>query len=223
MKKTAHVQRRFNTEHRILDKLAGFLPVGQPVSGMSYPAVAERIGEAAHAVLLAKKTMEDAGILRTVLDYPKGMSGRVSIWEMRLPLAVAHEEMSREHERQLERPSRKAQRRSNLHQDGDSAALTSLRVPRLDEAEALLKEARTYVSRLDWARQHLREMKDAGITVEEGSVTVRRDERLEHIAQVLPAVDVLAQERDRLSDQVSRWISGPKGGRKPPMSAPPAH
>lgn len=223
MRKTAHVQRRFDTEHRILDKLAGILNTGQPQAGMSYPAVAERIGEAAHAVLLAKKTMEDAGILRTTIDYPKGQSGRVSIWELLLPLDLAHEEMRREHERQLSRPSRKAQRKSNLHQDGESAALTSIRVPRLEESEALLREARSYLSRLEWARRHLREMREAGIQVDESSITVRRDERLEHIAQVLPSVDAIIQERDRLADQVERWL-GSKVAKKPkPPVSTPAH
>lgn len=211
MRKTAHVQRRFDTEHRILDKLSEILPVGEPTPGMSYPAVAERIGEAAHAVLLAKNTMEDAGILRVTLDYPKGQSGRVSIWELLLPVDVAHEEMRREHERQLARPSRKAARKRNLHQEGEPAALAEIQVPRLEQSQALVREARSYLNRIEWAREHIRQMREQGIDIDPDAVTVRRDERLEHIVEVLPAIDQLEQENERLTDQVARWLGNDRG------------
>lgn len=206
MRKTAHVQRRFDTEHRILDKLAKILPVGEPKSGVSYPSVAEEIGEAAHAVLLAKKTMEDAGILRTTIHWPKGQSGRVSTWEMLMPVDLAHKEMDREHERQLARPSRKAERQRRTSHPSEPSALQAMSVLSEDEAEALLKEARAYVARYDTARTYLREMRASGIEVREDALSFARDERLEHIAQVLPAIDALSRQRDRLQDQVDRWL-----------------
>lgn len=206
MRKTAHVQRRFDTEHRILDKLSKILPVGQPTPGLSYPSVAEQIGEAAHAVLLAKKTMEDANILRTTLEYPKGKSGRVSVWELTMPLEMAHKEMSREHELQLIRPSRKAVRRQRTSQDGEPETLRPVVTARPDQAEALIREARAYVSRLETAREYLREMRASGIEVRESALTFRRDERLELVAQVLPAIDELERERDRLAEQLNRFL-----------------
>jgi hypothetical protein len=206
MRKTAHVQRRFDTEHRILDKLAKILPVGEPKSGMSYPAVAEEMGEAAHAVLLAKKTMEDAGILRTTLEYPKGQSGRVSVWELTMPVDLAHKEMSREHELQLSRPSRKAARLRRVAQPGEPAGMQDLNIPTVEESEALLREARQYMSRYDTAREYLRKMREQGIDVRDDAISFSRDERLETVARVLPAIDELVRERDRLQDQVDRWL-----------------
>lgn len=205
MRKTAHVIRRFETEHRILDKLAEVLPVGKPKSGLSYPEVAEQIGEQPHAVLQAKRTMEDAGILLTTLEYPKGMSGRVAVWEMRLPLKAAHEEMSREHERQLERPSRKQVRRAARRGQGEDGVLPAVRIPLREEAQALVDSARTYVQRIEWARSHIAEMRQAGIEIDEASVTVRRDERLEAVAQVLPVIDELQRQRDRALEQAETW------------------
>lgn len=206
MRKTVHVTRRFENEHRILDKLAEILPVGQPKSGLSYPQVAEQIGEAPHAVLLAKRTMEDAGILRTTLEYPKGMSGRVSVWEMLLPLDLAHEEMRREHEYQLARPSRKKVR-SLARVNAVDGMFPSVRIPLRDEATMLVQQVRDYVAKWEWARQHLAEMRSAGIEVDPSSITVQRDERLEHIALVLPVIDELERQRDRAQEQADRWRS----------------
>lgn len=205
MRKTAHVERRFENEHRILDKLAKLLPVGQPKSGLSYPDLAEQIGEQPHAVLQAKRTMEDAGILLTTLEYPKGQSGRVSVWQMTMPVAAAHEELTQEHMRQLARPSRKKVRalaRRGAEADGH---LPGIRIPLLDEARELVRSARQYVDRIDWARTHLAEMRSMGIDVDESSVTVTRDDKLEAIAQVLPVIDDLERERDRALDQAKRW------------------
>lgn len=210
MKKTAHVQRRFDTEHRILDKIGKLLPVGER-RPWSYPAVAEEIGEAAHAVLLAKKTMEDAGVLRTTLEYPKGQSGRVSMWELTMPLPLAHDELTREHERQLNRPSMKAQRRSRATAGVQPGELRSMPTPRIEDARALVKEAREYVARIEWARNHIAEMRGQGIEIDMASVTVHRDEQLETIAKILPAVDELERENERLNDQVQRWL-GHEGG-----------
>lgn len=206
MRKTAHVERRFENEHRILDKLAKLLPVGQPQSGLSYPALAEKMGEQPHAVLLAKRTMEDAGILRIDIEYPKGKSGRVSVWELTMPVDQAHEEMRLEHQRQLERPSRKRvrqlARRGTAERNGH---LPGVRIPLKDEAWDFVRSARTYVGRIEWARQHLADMRAMGIEVDESSVVVQRDERLENIALVLPVIDELERERDRALDQARRW------------------
>lgn len=203
MRKTAHVERRFETDHRILDRIGALMEVGKQ-KPWSYPAVAEEIGEAAHSVLLAKRTFEDAGILRTTLEYPKGRSGRVSMWELTMPVAMAHEELRREHARQLERPSRKEVRRRRMD-DGSASSLGHLRIPRLDESRALVADAKEYRHRVDWARQHIAEMRDAGIEIEEDAVTVRRDERLESIVLVLPVIEELERENDRLSEQAQRW------------------
>ena len=205
MKKTAHVQRRFDTEHRILDKILNRLPVGER-KPWSYPAVAEEIGEAAHAVLLAKKSLEDAGILRTTLEYPKGQSGRVSMWEITMAPAMAHDELTREHERQLNRPSMKKQRQSRQSAVADIGELHSIPTPRIEDARALVREAQEYVARIEWARNHIEEMRKQGIDIAPSAVTVRRDERLEAIAGVLPAIVELARENERLRDQVSRWL-----------------
>lgn len=211
MRKTAHVQRRFDTDHRILDKLAKILPVGQPTPGLSYPAVAEQIGEAAHAVLLAKRTMEDANILRTTLEYPKGKSGRISVWELTMPLELAHKELDREHELQLNRPSRKAMRRQRMPQDGEPVALHPVDVGRPEDAEALVREARAYVSRLQTAREYVAKMRADGIEIREDAMSFTRDERLELIAQVLPLIDRLEQDCARLEDQLDRFLHRKRG------------
>jgi hypothetical protein len=211
MRKTAHVQRRFDTEHRILDKLSKILPVGQPISGMSYPSLAEQIGEQAHAVLLAKKTMEDANILRTTLMYPKGKSGRVSVWELTMPPELAHKEMSKEHELQLLRPSRKAERRQRVVQTGEPEALRPVEMGRPEDGEALIRDARAYVARLLTAREYVQNMRAQGIEVRDDAVTFRRDDRMETLAQVLPYVDELTRERDRLADQLDRFLHRKRG------------
>jgi hypothetical protein len=155
--------------------------------------------------------MEDANILRTTLEYPKGKSGRVSVWEMLMPLELAHKEMIREHELQLNRPSRKEQRRRRTVQDGEPETLRPAITARPEEAEALVKEARAYVTRLDTARQYVHQMRAQGIEVRDDALTFRRDERLELIAQVLPYIETLEHERDRLVEQLDRWLHRKRG------------
>lgn len=204
VKLSAHVKRRQATEHRILDELGKIMPSGQPASGVSYPALAEQIGESAYAVLSAKTTFEAAGILRTEISYPAGR-GRVSTWELALPLDRAHDELTREHERQLDRPSTKAKRNARKTQDNGTGPLRPVPEPKRAEAEGLIRAAREYRDRVERALEHIREMRQSGIEIDESAITVRRDERLESIAQVLPALDELERERERLADQVERW------------------
>lgn len=219
MRKTANVERRFKTEHRILDKLAKIMPkVGEEYPGMAYPQVAERIGEPVHAMLQAKRSFEQAGILRTRLEYPKGQSGRVSVWMMTLPLPIAHEELTKEHDRQLVRPSMKEQRQRDRSSLVAPSALTrlivgdegespfeELRRLKKDEPLALIASAREYRGRLDLVAQRVKEMRDQGIEVAEEAFRLPRDPVLETISLVVPAFDKIVGERDRLLEQSDRW------------------
>lgn len=216
MRKTANVERRFKTEHRILDKLAKIMPkVGEEYPGMAYPQVAEKIGEQVHAMLSAKRSFEQAGILRTRIDYPKGQSGRVSVWTLTLPLPIAHEELTKEHERQLVRPSTKAQRekeRASLVAPaslsrlivGDEAEspFEELRRLKKDEPMALIAAAREYRGRFNLVAQRVQEMREQGIEVSEEAFRLPQDPILESISLVVPAFDRIVSERDRLLTQV---------------------
>ena len=53
---------------------------------------------------------------------------------------------------------------------------------------------------MDRARQGLEEMRALGVQIDEAAVKAQRDERLEAIASILPAVDELLRERERLTD-----------------------
>ena len=68
------------------------------------------------------------------------------------------------------------------------------------ESEALIAAAGEYVRRMDRARQGLEEMRALGVQIDEAAVKAQRDERLEAIASILPAVDELLRERERLTD-----------------------
>lgn len=204
VKITTPVRRRQDNEHRILDELAKIMPAGKPATGVSYPAIAEQIGETAYAVLTAKSTLEDAGVLRTTIANRPGR-GRVATWELAMPLDRAHEELSREHQRQLDRPSASAKRRARHTLSDGTGPLRPVAEPKLSESDALVRAAREYRDRIIRANQQVAEMRKAGIEVDESAFTVHRDERLEAIAQVLPALDQLERERERLVDQVERW------------------
>ena len=110
VKMTAHVKRRQTHEHRMLDELAEVMPAGVPAVGFSYPALAERLGESANAMLAAKRTFEAPGILRTRISYEPGR-GRTSTWELTMPLDRAHEGCLASISIRLEGPSRKAEQR----------------------------------------------------------------------------------------------------------------
>lgn len=221
MRMTANVKRRFDMEHRILDKLSKIMPVNEEQVGFSYPMVADRIKEPVHAVLAAKRTMEDAGILRTRIDYPKGQSGRVGVWTLVMPVEMAHIEMTQEHERQLARPSGKTQRRRVARQQelgqsilryvtGEESTLAPfepLRALRKDEALALLEAARQYRSRADVVEEKMQELGDAGVEVNPEAFAIRKDERLEHVALILPAFDSVVAERDRFAERANQWSS----------------
>lgn len=217
-KVSANIQRRFDMEHRILSKLAKRMPVGVDQVGMAYPQVAADIDEPVHAVLAAKKTMEDAGILKTRIEYPKGKSGRVGVWTLAMDEALAHEEMTKEHQRQLARPSsatlRKRQKATEQGEsilryvsgeDNELKPFEPIRALRKDEALALVEAARQYRSRADVVESKVKELEAAGVEVAPEAFALRRDERLEHIALVVPAVDELVRERDRFEEQASRW------------------
>lgn len=218
MRKTANVERRFKTEHRILDKLAKKMKVGVEYPGMAYPAVAEELGEQVHAMLAAKRSLEQAGVLRTRIDYPKGQSGRVSVWTLTLPLEIAHEELTKEHERQLVRPSVKEQRNRDRGSLVAPASLTrlivgeegetpfeELRRLKKDEPMALIAAAREYRGRLDLVARRVSEMREQGIEVAEEAFRLPRDPILEAISLVVPAFDRIVGERDRLMEQGDRW------------------
>ena len=218
MRKTANVERRFETEHRILDKLGERMEVGVEYPGMAYPQVAEEIGEQVHAMLSAKRSFEQAGVLRTRIDYPKGKSGRVSVWTLTLPLPIAHEELSKEHERQLVRPSVKEQRQKERASLVAPASLTrlitgedpetpfeELRRLKKDEPMALIASAREYRGRVDLVAQRVKEMRAQGIEVSEEAFRLPQDPILEAISLVVPAFDRVVGERDRLQSQVDRW------------------
>ena len=83
--------------------------------------------------------------------------------------------------------------------------LPGVRIPLKDEAWDHVRATRAYVGRIAWARQHLADMRAMGIEVDESSVVVQRDEKLENIALVLPVIDELERERDRALDQAARW------------------
>lgn len=218
---SANVKRRFDMEHRILDKLAKRMPVGEDQVGMAYPQVAEDIGEPVHAVLAAKRTMEDAGILKTRIDYPKGKSGRVGIWTLMMPVDLAHEEMTREHHRQLARPSLATQRKRDRkaretgesilrYVSGDENELKpfeAIRSLRRDEAMAMIEAARQYRARIDVVENKIRELQENGIEVSPDAFSLKRDDRLETIALVVPAFDALIRERDRFEEQAGLWAS----------------
>lgn len=217
MKLTANVKRRFEIEHRILDKLAKIMPLGVEQVGMSYPTVAEQIGEPVHAVLRAKQTMEDAGILSTRIDYPKGRSGRVGVWTMMVPLAEAHRAMDQEHKHQLERPSDKVVRQGNRGATGESILryisgddselqpFEAIRGLRRDDAMALIEAARQYRNRVDFAAEKKRELEEQGIAVSPEAFAIQRDERLETISLVMSAIDSLVRERDKAEERAAHW------------------
>lgn len=218
MRMTANVRRRFSTEHKILDKLAKIMKVGEDYPGMAYPAVAEKLGVPTHSMLSAKRSFENAGILRTRIEYPKGQSGRVAVWTMLLPLQIAHEELTKEHERQLVRPSQKEEReRERRHLvapfeitraiagEEPESPFESLRRLRKDEPMALVEEARQYRGRLDLVAQRVKEMREQGIEVVEEAFRLPRDPVLEAISLVVPAFDRLVRERDRLQEQADRF------------------
>lgn len=221
MRMTANVKRRFDTEHRILDKLYGIMKVGEDREGMAYPSVAQEIGEQVHAMLAAKRSFEDAGILRTRIEYPKGQSGRMSVWTLQLPQPIAHEELDKEHERQLVRPSTKEQRAKERQaltvpssitrwiagEDTGETAWDQIRSLKRDEPLALVESARQYRGRLDLVAQRVQEMRDQGIEVVEEAFRLPRDPVLESIALVVPAFDKVVRERDRLQEQSDRWAT----------------
>lgn len=221
MRKTANVERRFKNEHAILDKLAKIMKVGQEYPGMAYPQVAEQLNVPVHAMLAAKRSLEQAGVLRTHIDYPKGMSGRVSVWTLTLPLPIAHEELTKEHERQLVRPSMKEQRnrergkliapasltRLIVGEEGAETPFEELRRLKKDEPMALIASAREYRGRLDLVAQRVKEMRDQGIEVSEEAFRLPRDPILETISLVVPAFDKVVGERDRLLEQSDRWAA----------------
>jgi hypothetical protein len=103
-KVSVHVQRRHSNEHAILDELAKIIPPGKPLVGASYPAFAERLGRSSSAMLTAKAALERAGVLRVTIANPPGQRGRVSTWELTMPVKEAHAALSREHERESEAP-----------------------------------------------------------------------------------------------------------------------
>lgn len=217
MKLTANVKRRFDMEHRILDKLAKFLPVGEPVEGMSYPDVAERIGEPVHAVLQAKHSLESAGVLSTWITYPKGKPGRVGTWQLQLPPDLAHEELTKEHELQLTRPSRKVERldsrrpleitRLILGEESSENAFEQLRSLRKNEPMALVEAARQYMHRHELVQSRVQELRDAGVEVAMDALEIPRDPILEAVSLVVPAIDKIMGENSRLVEQNTRWSS----------------
>ena len=88
-------------EHRILDELAKIMPLGQPLVGAAYPALARQIGQSPYSMLTAKGSLERAGVLKATISNPPGLRGRLSTWELLLPVDQAHVALSAEHRREL--------------------------------------------------------------------------------------------------------------------------
>jgi hypothetical protein len=196
------VARRLKAEHEILDELAKLMG-GEPLAGVNYPDIGKRIGRSRHAIFSAKQILSAAGILRTTVTYPPGR-GRVSTWELTLPVDRAHEELTREQERQLERPGKGRRQGRQVVVEGP---LRSLPILKLGDAQALIADARAYRDRIARAIQHLQEMRESGISIDLSAAQVSQDARLEAIAEVLPAIDALEEQRDRALDQAERWKS----------------
>lgn len=247
MKITKAVQRKFDTQERILGKLYDLFPVGEEQHKASIKALSTTMEESEGPMAMSLKTFNDLNILSRRTTYP-GFQDQTTHLTLLVPIHEARELLAGWHteirdtphpkpypsggkgESRLNAGGRKPKQPDldlslDLGQDDKVALATKpasegeelvavagpekgdspwevLRPLRKDQSRALVEAARQYKNKSTFLRTKIEELRGEGFHVEESMFRFDIDERLEFVGLVLPYVDSLIAENER----VSRWI-----------------
>lgn len=229
------IQRRWDSEDRLLNKMYDAFPVGEKQEWLSIKKAVDMFKEPEGSIASALITFEDLGILHRDLAWPDFQKQKVD-WTLTVPKHEAERLIEAWHERvrmspvYLRYPTHTPRSRSSKKEEPNEepqiegmaiatkpasegqelvavagpeaeSPFAALRVLRKDESRAIVGAARQYADKGSFLDKKIEELRAEGFEVSPGALSIKRDERLEHVALALPYISSLEQTNERLLGQ----------------------